>query len=446
MTNEGFISTAAISPDSQLLACSQAEGNILVWSLSTGELRCEIPRAQNQNASFSFESIVFAAGSTRLITGSSRVFAVYNIHSGKLTQSIIHSAIGTADVRVDACRRSDSFASIYPDGTIGIWSATTGSLSWWLKDPALDQSENLQTDVSEPAFVGFSTDSKVVCGYSNINKATLVWLVATGECLHRFQSPTNDDFAIAFSSSSMLPTIATEEGDVIVLDGLTGKPKYALSIGPGRHHIAMSPDGKFAASRSSGEKLVIWTLPDNHEYQALELPSSSNGMDDDYVPSTEILFSDNGRYLILADMEHIVVWSSSLLDQEVSATGQGDMLPSELSSNGVTVAKILAANSEVVVTSSGFAKRLNIWSMTNGQLLRSVEGQWSGQMNLSPDGKYLFDSGGSNGHVMWDTGSGDSYMILGHESPHYNFEKSPIATFSTDSRFIAVSSVGGVTL
>lgn len=119
----------------------------------------------------------------------------------------------------------------------------------------------------------------------------------------------------------MLPTIATEEGDVIVLDGLTGKPKYALSIGPGRRHIAMSPDGKFAASRSSGEKLVIWTLPDNHKYRALELPSSSSGMDDDYVRSTEILFSDNGRYLILADMEHIVVWSSSLLDQEVSATG-----------------------------------------------------------------------------------------------------------------------------
>ncbi|KAF5497478.1 Heterokaryon incompatibility protein 6, OR allele [Colletotrichum siamense] len=112
----------------------------------------------------------------------------------------------------------------------------------------------------------------------------------------------------------------------------------------------------------------------------------------------------------------------------------------------VTTVGVLAANSEVVVTNSHHAIELNIWSIANGQCLQSLKDQQRGEMKLSPNGKYLFNSGDGDGHVLWNIETGRPHIIEGHHSSLAIFETSPAATFSTDSRFMVVSSPAGVTV
>ncbi|KAF4814340.1 Heterokaryon incompatibility protein 6, OR allele [Colletotrichum siamense] len=112
----------------------------------------------------------------------------------------------------------------------------------------------------------------------------------------------------------------------------------------------------------------------------------------------------------------------------------------------VTTVGVLAANSEVAVTNSYHAIELNIWSIANGQCLQILKDQQRGEMKLSPNGKYLFNSGDGDGHVLWNIETGRPHIIEGHHSSLDTFETSPAATFSTDSRFMVVSSPAGVTV
>ncbi len=164
--------------------------------------------------------------------------------------------------------------------------------------------------------------------------------------------------------------------------------------------VAASPDGKYLASGSWDDTVIIWDANSGQRLQTLEGHSNS---------VRSVCWSPDGKYLASGSWDNIVIiWDAKSGAKLKTLEGHSDCVMSVCwSPDG----KYLASGSE--------DETVVIWDAKSGQRLQTLEGHsdYVRSVCWSPDGKYLASGSCDNTVIIWDAKSGQSLKTLeGHSN------------------------------
>ena len=223
------------------------------------------------------------------------------------------------------------------------------------------------------------------------------------------------------------------------------------------YSIAVSPDGKYLASGSWDNTVIIWDAKSGQRLKSLEGHSN-------YVES--VCWSPDGKYLASGSRDETViiwdansgqklktlrghsdaVWSVSWsLDGKYLASGSDDYTVIIWDANNFKHLKTLKGHSEQVnsvcwspdgkyLASGSWDKTVIIWDAESGEKLQTLEGHsfFVSSVSWSPDGKYLASSSLFSTVIIWDPESGAKLKTLkGYSDCFYS------VCWSPDGKYLA---------
>ena len=270
-----FVTAIAFSPDGPLLATASFESDphntpveetlgtgkviphVQLWDVNTGQLVREISGAKDIVRSVRFSSdgqtlaCGYSVGDDRSLQGE---ILLSNVKTGELRQRI------TKNIR---CAPHLTFT---PSGVL---ATAAGHIQFW----ETSSGENLSTielsgqkGVSQ---IAFWSDGQRVAGACS-DGIVRVWDVKNGKLLAELRSHRHAAFFVGIALDGTLITAGwgwsrgQSECDIIWWDVEAGKPKHFVAAHTRIEGMAISPDGKLAATSGgmlSGE-LMIWRVAD----------------------------------------------------------------------------------------------------------------------------------------------------------------------------------------
>jgi len=180
--------------------------------------------------------------------------------------------------------------------------------------------------------------------------------------------------------------------------------------------ICFSPDGKFVASGSNFDFLMLWNIPEAQIVKVIdELP----------IMCWSVSFSQDSKMLASVGKDNTVkIWSIP----------DGQLL-NTLTGHSEEIYSVGFSPDGKLVASGGADGTVRFWSITDGQLLKSIDliSCWS--LSFSPDGTMLATGGGDNNVKLWSVSDG---QLLNTMDGHTNGIMS--VSFSPDGKMVASGS------
>ena len=242
---------------------------------------------------------------------------------------------------------------------------------------------------------------------------------------------------------------------------LTGHSDSVLSV-------AVSPDGRYLASGSKDETVIIWDAKsgkslktlEGHSYDVESVCWSPDGkylasgardlVDEEFVGELFIWDANSGKRLktLMGHYEEVnsVCWSP---DGKYLAGALGDNSVVVWNANSGEELKTLKGHSswvnsvcwspdEKYLASGLYDKTVIIWDANSGERLKTLKGHSSdvNTVSWSPDGKYLASGSLDNTIIIWDANSGERLKTLYGHSDDVNS-----VCWSPDGKYLASGSL-----
>lgn len=338
-------------------------------------------------------------------------------------------------------------ASGASDYTVKLWDAARGRL---LRTLSGHQRQVLS--------VAFSADGNTLASAA-MGGTVKLWDPASGKMLRSFDD-TGDTLALTRDGRTLVAGGAQQVLKVIDLG--TGTVRTFTGHSGSIAGIAISPDGKLAASASADRSVIVWNLASGKP--VLTLKGHDGGV-------SAVAFAAQGRILVSGgEDKQLRVWdaaSGKLLRQmaldyhiaSLSVAGDGRTvaaatlsditvwdsqdgkllrtLTGAAGSSTASVAAVAFAPNAPLLVSGHFGIRFDdyavrLWDTREGKLARTFTGHADSANRLawSPDGKQLVAAGWDGTIDWWDLPSGKSQRVEGIGSLY-------AATFSPDGKRFA---------
>ena len=267
----------------EFMAVSQAEGQVAVWNLVTGELR-ELARAGTA------ELIAMAASRDwrTLVTGhEDGMVLVWNLaaEEDEEPRVLFHDRIARgAGLTPDGSR-----LALALDERIDLYDVATGErLAWTEVAPARSPSDRQR-------LLRFSRDGRFLAVLSKLQTSFLLWDVDSHQS-RLIDLGGHEYMSVAFSPDSSRLAVATADRNVRVVDTATGKSRLLDRHRDMVWQVAWSPNSRELASASYDRTIRLWD-PETGRVRVLRGHSGS---------VETVAFSADGADLLSASADRTV--------------------------------------------------------------------------------------------------------------------------------------------
>lgn len=367
----GSILSVAFSPNGELVASSDAEGELCLWQASDGKqlFTCRGDRDQwGWSVAFSPDSRLLASSS------EDKIIRLWDVETGECLRELVGHTHWVYTVTFHPTE--NQLASSSEDGTIRFWDLETG-----------DCLKTLSVQSGGIRAIAFSADGSRLAGGGE-DGSVYLWQLQTGAV--QILSHLSMVRAVTFSPDGKWLATAGDDPMLWIWDVQTGECWRWLENGSRTWSIMFSPDSQFLLS-GSDDRLRLWEIHTDEPIRSFsghtglvltvhfspDGKTAVSGSDDQTIKFWEV---DTGRCLKTLKGHNNWVWSV-----DVSPSGQ--------------------------IASGNEDRKVRLWQVSSGRCLHELEGHqgriWS--VAFSPDGRILASGSDDQTVRFWQVGAADSH-------------------------------------
>ncbi|MFN3649946.1 MAG: WD40 repeat domain-containing protein [Armatimonadota bacterium] len=277
----------AFHPAGDLLAVAVQDGPLDLWDLRTGQRRARLQAAQNPIPN----SLAFSPDGATLVSGmGDGAILVWDVASGSKKHTLRGDGLAVEAVAVS------------PNNGILRASALSGVRQWDLAAGRELPEIPIASDGGTTLPVVLSARGTVLAAVG-LDHSIRVWHLAAGKPRAlTLKGHTQLVSKLAFTPDGKILVSGGQDDQIRVWDTATGRPLPLKSKAGFIGDVAISPDGRTAASGTfSGSQVTLWDLATNRVVATLP------GADPDRSVLA-LAFSADGRTLAVGEGDRIRVW------------------------------------------------------------------------------------------------------------------------------------------
>ena len=456
----GFGKTAslAFSPDNLRLACGNAAGSNLVYTVANGLMVTNRPGYNLATGPAAVTGVAFSSKgwllsgcddkTLRLLNSTwGQVWSTSSSHSSNVT-SVAFSADGASfisgslDRTLRLCSTNGSLVRLFSghaagvnavalsaDGSRVASGSVDGSVKIWNKSTGACLATIAAHD-SPVTSVSFTPDSSAIISGGE-DAAVRLWSVSSGALVTTLGEQTDYVAVVAISPDGLLCANAGGGGVISIRRTSDGAPLLTL---PGHSNqvnaLAFGPDSALLASGGGplDSTIKLWDLKDGNLLRTIA--AASNGV-------TALAYSPDGSLLASgADCSEqtISIWDA----------GTGLLVRSlDGHSSGVTALAFSPRGDLLASGGRWYDHVVKIWAVTNGALLSSFTGHSNNieALAFAPDGNSLASGSSGTGNLkVWQLSDGACRDFGASASPVF------AVGFSPDGTTLASAESGAIKL
>jgi WD40 repeat protein len=377
------ICQVAVSPDSKLLVLA-TDPEVTLWNLATGAVDHRWQEgSQVWSLTFSPDGKILAWGN-----GNNRV-KLWDVATGKLLRELTDHAgrpFGLAFSPDGKLLASGG----WEDKQILLWDAASGK-----------QLRQLGARDSGISTLAFSSDGTLLASGGE-EKLIRLWDPSMGKEVRRLVGHEGFVKGALFAPDGKTLVSAGYDGTLRIWDPATGKPRHPPRRHPKEAHpprshpglvysLALSPDGKLAATGGGDHCIRLWDVATGKEVRPVAAPEPA-------VHS--VIFAPGGKSLLGLDHDGIVWRWDGVTGKELSRLGEvrheGQRPLPVLSPDGRTAAR------------AGPGHTIELLEVATGTRLHTLKGHGGPPVGLlfSADGRTLASHANQDGTRLWDVATG----------------------------------------
>ena len=383
----GWVHSVTFSPDGRMLSSGSSDHTVKLWKVADG--RCMKTLAgHNQRV----RSLAFSPDGTTLASGSSDcTVRLWDANSGQCLK--IFSGHNSYIWSVTFSPDGMTLASGSEDRTVKLWDIRTGEC--W---------QTLSGHSRWVRSVAFSPQGKILASGSG-DRTVKLWDVHTGECIKTLEGHTQRLRSVTFSPDGS--TLASGGGDhtVRLWDCRTGRCLRTLHGHSSRlTSVAFSPDGKILASGGEDRAVRIWKVSTGECLKTWQGYAS-------WIQS--VAFSPDGTTLASGSEDQTVRLWDVCTDRGLKSKQSGAILQGHTG----WVCSVAFSPDGKILASASSDYSVKLWDVRTGMCLKTLLGhtRWIRSVAFSPDGITLASCSGDYSVKLWDVRTGMCLKtLLGH--------------------------------
>jgi WD40 repeat protein len=390
--HESWVWSVRFSPDGQTLATCSQDRTAKLWDIRTGQCLRTL-----QGGDYIIRSVQFSPDGQTLASGHGDATArLWDVHTGECLQTFQGHDRGVWSVSFHPVRGASPeetgriLASGSGDRTVKLWDIATGVCL-----------KTLSGHTSWIWSVSFSPDGKTLASGSD-DRTIKLWDTDTGQCLKTLQGHHSSLRSVEFSPDGQTLASGSDDRTARLWNAHTGKCLKTL-----RGHeqevwcVSFSPDSQTLASNTGGNNPVV-KLWDVHTGQCLKVLQGYA------VFIWSVDFSPDGQTLASGSNGPVQLWNADTGQCLKTLQGHEQSVRCvNFSPNG----KILASSSD--------DQTIRLWDVDTGLCLRTLHSPDAQVFCVcfSPDGQTLASSHSDTTVKLWDVQTGQCLKTLkGHTS------------------------------
>ncbi|MBF2000671.1 MAG: NACHT domain-containing protein [Synechococcales cyanobacterium M58_A2018_015] len=384
-TQNQWVWSLCFSPDSRLLASSHEDQTVRLWDVATGE--CVQELRGHTNWVF---AVAFGPTGETLISGSEdQTIRLWDVESGICRQTLTGHSGGVRSVAINAT--GTQIASGSSDQTVRLWSLVAGT-----QDSTSQVLSGHTGTVRQVAFAPQRDANSPEWLASGGDDATLrLWNVKRGECQREFACGSRI-WSLSFSPNGQFLATGSDDQRLRLWELTTEEP---IRVFQGHQSMVLavtfSPDGSLLGSGSDDQTIKLWEVDTGRCLKTLRGYNN-------WVWS--LAANSDGTQLASGHEDHLIrLWDTQ--------TGRCTQL---LQGHSGRIWSVAYRPGGGILASGSDDQTIKFWQLGSpqtpphaiGRCLKTLRGQ-TGVVRLvvfSPDGQILASNSGDQVVKLWDVG------------------------------------------
>ncbi|MBW4568764.1 MAG: AAA family ATPase [Tolypothrix carrinoi HA7290-LM1] len=428
------VMSVAFSPDGELLALGDTNGEIRLYQVSDWKqlLFCKGHSNWVTSLAFSPDGRTFASGSVDCIV------KLWDINTGQCLQTLQEHDDEVWSVAFSP--DGNTLASGSDDCTVKLWSVHTGQIL-----------RTFQGHTSWVCSVTFSPDGQTLFSGSDDHTVRL-WDVNIGECLKAFQGHSDGIRAIALSPDGKMLASGSEDQTIKLWDVNIGE---CLKTFQGHlnevYSVTFSSQGDILASGSFDQTVRLWSVSTGeclktfygHSSWVLSVAFNLRGdivASGSYDQTVRLWSVSSAQCLkIFQGYTHQVLSVAFSPDGQTLASGSHDSLMrlwdvsegkclKTFQGHGAAIQSVAFSPDGQTLASGSEDRTVRLWNVNTGQVLQTFQGHRAAirSVAFSPDGQTLASGSEDQTVRLWDVNTGQALRTCqGHTNQIWSVAFSP---------------------